>query len=252
MTDYEKLNYGAIAENLLASQYKNSTNLKGHLKIPIKQYANLQDVFFQLLNERDIDSAVGKQLDICGAIVGQPRAIVASNTFNYFGFLGSGGLSYGTISDPSIGGIYASVNDINSGTTIILNDDQYRILIKATTIKNRMRSTPEDILEIVEFIFNAPAYIIESVQHAWIIVAKKLDDFEKSIIKLQIDSRGRGSPSWLIPRTLGVKYDFGSFDPGDVFSYGTATDEDRFIGKFGYGTITNPLLGGTYAELFSI
>lgn len=57
----------------LAEQFKEKTRISGLIQAFIDQYQLTENMFFDLLNFRSINSAVGAQLDILGAIVGEDR-----------------------------------------------------------------------------------------------------------------------------------------------------------------------------------
>ncbi len=62
------------AEGLLLfiDRYKNKPRLASLISIFLDQVQELEDALFELITDRTIDAAVGVQLDILGAIVGQP------------------------------------------------------------------------------------------------------------------------------------------------------------------------------------
>ena len=256
-TACEKIDLIKLSTELLASQYKNSPNLIGHLQILIKSLVEIQDVYCQLIDERDIDSAIGEQLDVLGRIVGQPRSLVSRNIFGYFSFLGfTGGGGYGDFYDPLLGKPYITVEQASQkGQNVTLTDDQYRILIRAAAFRNTIRSTPDELAELINFTLTDAIvtldkiYIVESTQIVFIMIGAILDDQTKQLLTLELNDRGRGSPSYLIPRTLGVQYKFGTYSPDRAFTYGETDNVNRFDGKNGYGDNT-PGVGGTWASLF--
>jgi hypothetical protein len=255
----EKIDFIAEAIELLASQYQESETLKGHLSILINQLSDLQDVYCQLLDERDIDTAIGVQLDILGRIIGQPRPLVPIDTFNYFGFIPNGGisnnLSYGDFDDTAIGGFYFSFGDDDGGDYVPLTDEQYRSLLRAAAFRNKIRSTPEELVQFLLFVFedlNIPPeniLITEGTQYALITIGYPLNDWEKELLKLELNDRGRGSPSYFTPRTLGVLYDFATYDPDDVFGYIDLSGNVKDHGSLGYGDVGDLLIGGTYGYI---
>lgn len=67
--------YDHIAEALenLVTQFKGKANIEATLTAFIQQVQDLEEAFFELLEERFIDVAVGAQLDGFGSIVGEAR-----------------------------------------------------------------------------------------------------------------------------------------------------------------------------------
>ncbi len=69
----EQTDQVAQAQALLIEHFKNSPNLKAVIKAYIDQLQEIEAMMFQLLEERDLTSAVGSQLDVLGEILGRPR-----------------------------------------------------------------------------------------------------------------------------------------------------------------------------------
>jgi hypothetical protein len=57
----------------LVEQYKGKPKMAATLEAFVQQVQDLEDALFELLNERDLDTAVGAQLDTLGDIVGEGR-----------------------------------------------------------------------------------------------------------------------------------------------------------------------------------
>lgn len=57
----------------LVEQYKAQPKIAATLEAFVQQVQDLEDALFELLDERDLDTAVGAQLDTLGAIVGEGR-----------------------------------------------------------------------------------------------------------------------------------------------------------------------------------
>jgi len=75
ITDHEQR-----ADNRFITQYKES-DIKKVTKIYSKQIQELEDVFFQLLNERSLTGSIGVQLDNFGTIVDQARLSLPDSTY---------------------------------------------------------------------------------------------------------------------------------------------------------------------------
>ena len=61
------------ASQLLTTQWDNSPKVQGLLKSFAENLHLVEDVFFQLLNERGISTAIGEQLDVLGRLTGELR-----------------------------------------------------------------------------------------------------------------------------------------------------------------------------------
>lgn len=57
----------------LLHQYKGKPKIEGVLDAFSFQFDDLEDVWFELLDERSLDTSIGQQLDNLGSIVGEPR-----------------------------------------------------------------------------------------------------------------------------------------------------------------------------------
>lgn len=101
----------------------------------------------------NIDNSVGKQLDMIGSIVGQPRLLLNFITDPYFGFQGApNAQSFGTELDSEVGGYWRSITNPQAGTNLQLDDEIYRKLIKARIIKNNSRGTVTDFLSVMNIL----------------------------------------------------------------------------------------------------
>lgn len=210
--------------------------------------AEMQIVLSQLMKQRSVDTAVGKQLDIIGDIVGQPRELLDSDFIPYFGYEGAfEAQSYGDVSDTSKGGYYWDINTSLTGN-ILLSDEQYRLFIKAKILKNITRSTPEDVIKFVVFVFGAKKVQItqdEGADQALIMVSDDLDNFQIALLRYFVEDKYR---SYFVPKSLGIGYLFGTIPTLDFFSYAGVEN------GLGFGTFipeNNEVIGGgKYATLF--
>ncbi len=116
---------------LLTSEYKTRPKLTGWLLWLLSEglsYKNLLQIFMDAF---DIDTAVGKQLDIIGNIVGVGRLL------NFY---------------PS------------GGESPLLDDDTYRLVIKARIIQNYWKGSINELYEAWEVLFPAVMLQIQDLQ----------------------------------------------------------------------------------------
>lgn len=73
MTLTQTTTHEAEAKARLVQQFKDKAKLEAWLAAYVAQIQDLEDVFFQLLEDRVLDTAVGVQLDGLGDIVGEER-----------------------------------------------------------------------------------------------------------------------------------------------------------------------------------
>lgn len=158
--------------NRLAFQFKESDKLKDLISVQLDGFQNLDNTFNDLLDNRLLDNAIGKQLDGIGEILGLPRPFLSVDVQGVFGFLTDPtALAFGDINDPELGGNFVDY----SATRQIANDETYRKLLKAKAVINRTSMTVEETLDMISLMFDgarvryilttnlAPSYTIEKV-----------------------------------------------------------------------------------------
>lgn len=175
----------------------------------------LQEVLRQLMQERSIDTAVGKQLDIIGDIVGQPRLLLDSDLIPYFGYDGALlAQSYGTLRNTSTGGYYWDIRVPRVGDTL-LNDDVYRLFIKAKVFKNNRKPTPENVLEFIKFVFNVSRIrIIEGVANVkFQVFSDSFSNLDATMLQYFVEKKYK---SYFTPKAIGVNYDVEILDSSGI------------------------------------
>lgn len=216
-----------------------------YLQLLVGPSIELQEVLRELMQERSIDTAVGVQLDIIGNIVGQPRELIDTAYIPYFGYEGAPeAQSYGDFNNPSLGGYYWDMEKSLTGN-VLLNDDQYRIFIKAKILKNVTRATPEDVIKFIKFVFGATIVQItwdQDAEQALIMVSDDLTSFELALLKYFVEHRYK---SYFVPKSLGIGYEYGSVPAVNPFSYAGVPGGLGF-GTYDSGTVTG---GGKYASI---
>jgi len=240
--------YLEVARSRVTEQFKTEDHpiFDKYLQILLGGKIELQEVFRQLMQERSIDTAVGAQLDIIGDIVGQPREFIDTALLTYFAYLGyPDAESYGDLNDSSLGGFYRGLDDPLAGNTL-LNDDQYRLFIKAKIIKNNTNATPNQLLEFVNFVFDSPQnQIIEEGDAAYtLLVGKELSSFER--VLLTYISYSSGYPSRFVPKPIGVRVNYGTYIAGDAFAF------QGVAGAKGYGDLSAVSTIGGYGSSYGI
>ena len=214
----EALDVEAIGIDRLRQQYKES-NI-----IPVFQgYATeaqyIENAFVDIINSRAIDNAIGVQLDFIGEIVGQPRELIDAANVPYFGFEGfPGSKEFGSVADPSKGGVLKS--RLESSTTVrILTDVEYRTFIRAKIKSNHTDCSPDDIAEIINFIFDTSYCYIEenpnSDAASYIVyISKQLSESDLLLLS-----------SGIIPKPNGVTVSYSGnsiIDPNNPLMYSSS------------------------------
>lgn len=232
----ETIDHLVLAESRLATQFRETTNLINYIKALLVEANTLEEVFQSIITDRTLDEAYGIQLDILGSIVGQSRELVIAELFVYFGFDGNPqSNSFGTVTDAGVGGRFRGVNESTLGNRK-LTDVEYRAFIRAKITRNSTRSTPEDIIALIKFLFGNPLVVLAEVGEAryTISIGRTLSLNEKVLL----------TETNIIPKTAGVSVSYVTeFDEEDFFSFG------GIPGGLGFGSYLNPNLGGTFGTL---
>jgi len=237
ITPFTEVQYLEEARDRVTEQFKDKTVFDKYLQLLIDQQDSIQQVFKDLIQKRSIDEATGATLDIIGEIVGQPRELISADLFNFFGFQGA--LKADTFGDfglPQIGSKFLDYGSPTGGN-VLLDDETYRLFIKAKILKNRTASTPEEFLAFVNFIFGTTTTaIFEGQAEYTVLFGRELSSFEQ--VLLNYVSTSQGYPSRLIPKTVGVRINFGWFVTGGYFGFQGAPGAlgfGEFTGTFGWG-----------------
>ncbi|QDP50313.1 MAG: hypothetical protein Tp178MES00d2C33159851_103 [Prokaryotic dsDNA virus sp.] len=234
---FERVEHLEIARERVTEQFKGKDIFDKFLQILVAGDNDIQEALKDLMQLRSIDTAVGVQLDNIGEIVGQPRELLEADLYEYFGFQGSpNAQSMGTTQDATIGGLFYSFGTPFGGN-VNLDDGTYRKFIKAKIFKNITSSTPEEFITVVNTIFDLPISITsEGDAQVTLMFGRILTSFERAL--LNYVSTSQGYPSRLIPKTVGVRINYGEFDGDSYFGFQGAPGAKgfgEFTGTYGYG-----------------
>ena len=190
------IDHKELAVSRLAHQFKNSTNLINYIKTLLIEANTLEDVFQSLIHDRTIETATDATLDIIGAIVGQARLYDDSNT--------------------------------------LIDDDLYRLHIKARIKRNTSQGLAEDLIDWANFIFNSDLVMYDgSLGRFSLGISKKLSSSEIALVR----SDALGKP-------LGVRFDtLITFDQDSIFGFAPIANAK------GFGDVNDPSAGGKFAEI---
>lgn len=231
ITPFVETPYLEQARERITEQFKSKDIFDRYLQLLIKGQIDILSVYKDLVQLRSIDTAIGEQLNIIGRIVGQERVLLESDLFEFFGFVGtpkSG--SFGDLFNSLVGAKFYNLG-APTGGNILLDDDTYRIFIKAKIFKNTTTSTPEEFIAVINLIFGTTLVSLseEGNANVTVLIGKLLSDFEKTLINYI--SYDQGYPSRLIPKTVGVGVKFGEFNGGQFFGF------DGVPGAQGFGDL---------------
>lgn len=249
---FVQVDYLQEARDRYTFQFTDKPVFDKYIKIFLDELNVIQEAYKDLMQLRSIDTAAGTQLDQIGNIVGQPRVLTNYDAFPYFGFDGaSAALSFGTLADSSVGGIFRSYLR-EEGSSAVIDDNTYRFIIKARIAANTTRATPEDIIKGLNFITgNTNSCLIEQpLARITIEVQNNLTDFEKYFLT------GLSNQGSIIPIPIGVAVDFVFFEE-DYFGFSEDANAFGFAGdvggygqdygmSYGYSAVSG---GGTFSTL---
>lgn len=176
--------------NLLTSEYKASPNLNANLTSVLQLFADVQACNATMTEKFDLDFAQGPQLDTLGVIAGVSRTVA---------FQPSGGVS------P------------------ILDDDTYRLLIKATIANNQWDGERGSLYAIWRTLFPSGRIVVIDNQNmsATVVISGGLSSIIQDLI----------SNGYIVPQSEAVQYTF-LFSTLPVFGFGPA---NAFIAGFNDG-----------------
>lgn len=264
---FETQDYLGTARERVTEQFKDKTIFDRYLQLLISGKVSIQQVYKDLMQLRSLDTAKGKQLDLIGEIVGQDRELIAADLYDFFGMQAAlNAFSMGDLADPSLGGIFYTFGT-DLGGNIQLDDETYRLFIRAKIYKNNTSSTPEDFIKAVSLIFGVDqvSIIAEGYGSVSVLLGKQLSSFER--VLLNYVSSSRGYPSRLVPKTVGVNINFGEFEPNNYFGFSDSPGAKGFgdivVNKFDgshtydgslkYSYSSNSSVeGGVFASLFGV
>ncbi|OWT69202.1 MULTISPECIES: DUF2612 domain-containing protein [unclassified Achromobacter] len=130
--------------DLITAEHRDKPNFSAMVGAVSQCFVDAQAVFGQMVTAYDLDSAIGKQLDAVGEWVGISRNVQTLLTGVYFSF-DIDGLGFDQ-------GVWQGPFDPDSGVTS-LDDDTYRLLIRAKIGANHWDGTLEGSAQILNLIF---------------------------------------------------------------------------------------------------
>lgn len=176
--------------SLVTSEYQQSPNLLGWLSIPLLRLTDASNALDSFTAAFDLDLAIGSQLDTLGVIVGQSRTV---------GF------------QPS------------AGVSPVLDDDTYRLLLRAKIAQNQWDGTIDSLQTIWQSLF--PSGHINLLDGQNMAVTIVLSGAFSSITQDLITN------GYIVPRPEGVLYNY-TFSTLPIFGF----DQDSaFIAGFDKG-----------------
>lgn len=172
---FPMIDYIENLEEDFPSLFQESENLKILMECILKPYMQQQeDLLWLAENILNLDVAEKWHLDWIGSLVNQPRFLVNFNVEPYFGFEGSyNSETFGTPSNPSVGGYWNSRSHFDTSSARRLNDDEYRRIIQAKTIYLNSNCIRNDLVEVVNLITNRTDNVIQTMRNGLVRITTK-------------------------------------------------------------------------------
>lgn len=201
------------------SQYQESPAFRALLVALLSQYDELKLAITDVQQLRSLPTATGAQLDSIGNLVGVSRNIVDGIFSLFFGFdPDASALSFGDLNDTTVGGRYRSAGE-GTGSTRLLNDEEFRIYITGRIITNVSRCTGNAIIAATSFFFEILDNQVpevdtqEGIRFFFVYVDRPLNPTEDALLN-QLN---------LIPKSIGIRSAFIDYDVNAIPVYNNGT-----------------------------
>ena len=142
-------------------QFRTSPNFLEYMKCFVDELNDTYHVLLDVISKRYYGTAIGKQLDVVGDLVGADRVLRGVVLAGNFGYLETAeSLGMGRNDDPSLGGPLRSVYDAGV-QDIVLDDPLFYNWIDARIIKNNTACNIEDIITFFKLLINSQSTKIQ-------------------------------------------------------------------------------------------
>lgn len=146
----------------LLNQFRDATGILSFLEAVFNRIEDTDQLLADLLTKRDLETAEGFWLDIIGAIVGYARPADLIPDGNIFTFKDQGA----DLDDPNKsfadgppitqGGYFQDLGGVYYSNAQLIDDDQYRLLIKAKIAATNASPSLPSIGRFISETFNIP------------------------------------------------------------------------------------------------
>jgi len=138
--------------SLITNEYADQPKFKAMVEATCQPYVDLMNEAAQFVQDFDIDFAIGVQLDKVGKWIGQSRVLTIAITGVFFSW---------DDPDPSTGwdvGLWKDVGQADN-QTLILNDTEYRALLKSKILSNQWKGDLGSVYPIIDAFVITPTPI---------------------------------------------------------------------------------------------
>lgn len=216
----------APAENVdeyldrITSWHRGKPKFVATVRAVAQAMVDVSDVMADLPEDFDLDRAIGVQLDVVGEWIGRSRFIETPIPGLYF--------SFDTEGRGFDEGIWKGPYDSDTGITR-LDDDTYRLLLRAKILANQWDGTNETIKEALDTIFTDGSTYLSVIDNYDMSMTIGVSGKVPSILFLAILSQGYIP---LKPEGVRVNYLITSVNYAPLFGFDI---ENEYIGGFDKG-----------------
>jgi hypothetical protein len=211
--------------DLLIKQYWDKPKARAEIELQAGTWSRAFDWLKSFISEFDLDLATGARLDIIGRIVGQPRLIPNALARVFFGFADNP--NAGTFNNKEgtvVGAAPFKDKWERAYTTYELNDNQYRLFLRAKIVRNTAGPQLPNINAAISTLFDGAAYVVDNNDMRLTLHVSPLYDEQTLIAILRSD---------LLPKPAGVSYDtIIKSAPGETFGFADNDNAQPFASKF--------------------
>jgi hypothetical protein len=204
---------------LITTEHANKPRFVAAVAATTQPFVDIQETLLGLISDFDLDLAIGVQLDQVGQWVGQSRRIQTALVGVYFSW-GVVGVGWGQ-------GVWKGEFDPSTGL-VTLNDDYYRLLLRAVISLNSWDGTTPKAAAALAPLFPLNAVYIQDnfdMSISVVISGPAVDPVAAALLT--------GGYLALRAAAVGVRYYFPSTSASPVFGWGADND---FIGGWGVGS----------------
>jgi len=213
----------------ITSQHADKPKYMAMVEAVAQCFVDTNQVAAGLPDDFDLDSAVGAQLDDVGLWVGIGRSVKTPLAGIYFA-LDIDGLGFDQ-------GAWQGPFDPDTGITL-LDDESYRLVIKAKIASNNWDGTMEGTLGVLEIVFPPSSGVLIFVEdNQDMTMTVGASGAQLSSIQLALLTGGYISVK---PQSVGIKYYVVPSTPGPMFGFDVNNDYIAGFNTGSWATIITP------------
>lgn len=207
------LDHKAQAQSRVYAQYRDKPKAYAWIGINGEIANQIEAAYCSVAESYDIDSANTDELDVIGRIVDISRSFEGSVSYDTFQF-----------GAAQFGGLGVQFRPLSGVTDQQLNDDIYRLLIKAKIAKNNSAATIDSIiLSLMEIVDTNNVSLTDNENMSFSVTFDALTELEKLVL----------SSFNIVPKPQGVRFS-GFIDSASVSQFGRSQfSRSQFAFRFG-------------------